>query len=514
MTLNKKLRSLIAVVWLGLFLIALAGSWQYRTSMLADRYDKLSSLVDGAISVVNYYYAASQRHELTEDEAKEKAKQVLSAIRYGKTGYVTVNDSNGISLVQPFGQSFVGKNVLDLTDSDGHHIVREVIAAGSREGGGYIHYRVAKPGAGQEPAPKTSFVRRFAPWDWNVVSGMYMDDVNSAIATSVARWIGATAGLGILVTVAMLLVLRSVRGQLGGELEVAIAVTQRLARGDLTSHIQVSKNDNGSLLSALAQMQASLGDAVSRVRLGAENVNVGANQIAAGNLDLSQRTEEQAAALVHTASNMSQMTVNVKLNAESASQAANLAEQAAEVANRGSNLVDEVVKTMGDIALSSQKIGEIIGVIDGIAFQTNILALNAAVEAARAGGQGRGFAVVASEVRSLAQRSATAAKEIKTLIELSTQTVDQGAELVANAGATMTEIVQSARRVYKILDEISYASKEQSAGIEEVNRSIGEMDVVTQQNAALVEEAAAAARSLTDQSEMLREAIAGFSLPA
>ncbi|RQR21146.1 hypothetical protein DIE23_38530 [Burkholderia sp. Bp9143] len=514
MTLNQKLRSLIAVLWFGLFLIALAGSWQYRTSMLADRYDKLSSLVDGAISVVNYYYEASQRHEVTENEAKERAKQVLSAMRYGKTGYVTVNDSNGISLVQPFGQSFVGKNVLDLTDSDGHHIVREVIAAGSRDGGGYIHYRVAKPGAGREPAPKTSFVRRFAPWDWNVVTGMYMDDVNSAIATGVARWVGATAGLGILATVAMLLVLRSVRGQLGGELEVAIAATQRLARGDLTSRIQMTRSVNGSLLYALAQMQASLGDAVSRVHLGAENVNVGANQIAAGNLDLSQRTEEQAAALVQTASNMSQMTENVKLNAESAAQAAHLAQEAAGVATRGSSLVEDVVKKMGDIAISSQKIGEIVGMIDGIAFQTNILALNAAVEAARAGGHGRGFAVVASEVRGLAQRAATAAKEIKELIELSTRTVDQGAELVENAGKTMIEIVQSAQRVYEILEEISHASREQSAGIEEVNRAIGEMDVVTQQNAALVEEAAAAARSLTDQSEMLRRAIAGFSLPA
>ena len=482
--------------------------------MLADRYDRLASLVDGAVSIINYYYDASQRHEMTEDEAKTKAKQVLSALRYGKTGYIIVLDSDGVSLVQPRGPAFVGKNIMNLSASDGHHFVRELIDAAKQGGGGYVRYRIAKPGAGQEPAPKLSFARRFTAWDWNVVTDMYMDDVNAAIADSVMRWIGATAVLGALATAAMILVLRSVRARLGGELEAAISATQRLARGDLTSRILSANRNRGSLLHALAQMQEGLADAVARVRSGAENVNVGANEIAAGNLDLSQRTEEQAAALVHTASNMAQMTESVKLNAESASQATDLAEQAVGVATRGSHLVDDVVSTMGDIATSSQKIGEIIGVIEGIAFQTNILALNAAVEAARAGEQGRGFAVVAAEVRSLAQRSATAAKEIKALIERSTCTVDQGAALVANAGTTMGEIVQAVRRVYEILDEISQASREQSTGIEEVNRAIGEMDVVTQQNAALVEEAAAAARSLTDQSEMLREAIAGFSLPA
>jgi methyl-accepting chemotaxis protein len=211
---------------------------------------------------------------------------------------------------------------------------------------------------------------------------------------------------------------------------------------------------------------------------------------------------------------MDEMTANVKQNADSATQAARLAGQAADVATRGSGVVDDVIQTMTRITESSRQIGDIIGVIDGIAFQTNILALNAAVEAARAGEQGRGFAVVAAEVRSLAQRSATAAKEIKALIETSTHTVEEGASLVTNAGATMGEIVQSVRRVNEILDEISHASREQSAGIEQVNRAVVEMDQVTQQNAALVEEAAAAAHSLKDQVDVLRDAIESFSLPA
>ncbi|HZZ03652.1 methyl-accepting chemotaxis protein, partial [Paraburkholderia sp.] len=370
-----------------------------------------------------------------------------------------------------------------------------------------------KPGS-DKPVAKTSFSLHFAPWDWYLVTGMYMDDVQRAFYANLLRWLVITLTLGAIATVVMLLVLRSIRRTLGGDLEVAVEAAQLMARGDLATRVPVHTNDTGSLLHALHTMQAGLVDTVSRVRLGTENINIGATEIAAGNTDLSQRTEEQAAALVETASSMDQMTVNVKQNADSALQAAQLAGQAADVATRGSRVVDDVVRTMGEITSSSRQIGDIIGVIDGIAFQTNILALNAAVEAARAGEQGRGFAVVAAEVRSLAQRSATAAKEIKALIETSTHTVEAGASLVANAGSTMGEIVQSVRRVNEILEEISNASREQSAGIEQVNRAVGEMDQVTQQNAALVEEAAAAAHSLKDQVGVLREAISSFALPA
>ncbi|AFT86287.1 methyl-accepting chemotaxis protein [Paraburkholderia phenoliruptrix BR3459a] len=361
---------------------------------------------------------------------------------------------------------------------------------------------------------KTSYALRFAPWDMIIVTGMYMDDVNAEFTSSLVRWVGVTGVLGLVASAVMFLVLRSVRRGLGGDLEVAIETAHRISRGDLTTNVSTAEKDTGSLMHALAIMQSGLTEAVERIRLGAENINVGANEIAAGNMDLSQRTEEQAAALVQTASSMDQMTANVRLNADSAEQASRLAGQAAEVAIRGSSVVDDVVRTMGEITFSSQRIGDIIGVIDGIAFQTNILALNAAVEAARAGEQGRGFAVVASEVRSLAQRSAMAAKEIKALIESSTSTVDEGAALVANAGETMGEIVRSVQRVSQILGEISHASQEQSSGIEQVNRAMGEMDKVTQQNAALVEEAAAAAQSLKDQAGALRDAISGFALPA
>ncbi|CAH2938625.1 MAG: Methyl-accepting chemotaxis sensor/transducer protein [uncultured Paraburkholderia sp.] len=481
--------------------------------MIADRRDQLTSLIDQANHVVGRYYALAQQHTITEDEAKKQALATIESMRYGKDGYISVNDSQPVMLMHPFKKEMVGKNLAQFADPAGNHLFVDIVNAGNREGGGFVDYLWAKPGS-DKPVVKTSYSLHFQPWDWYLVTGMYMDDVQHAFCASLLRWLAITVALGGIATGIMLLVLRSIRRSLGGDLEVAVEHAQLMARGNLAVRVPVKGDDAGSLLHALQTMQAGLVDTVSRVRAGTENINVGASEIAAGNTDLLQRTEEQAAALVQTASSMDQMTVNVKQNADSAQQAAQLAGQAADVATRGSRVVDDVVRTMDEITTSSRQIGDIIGVIDGIAFQTNILALNAAVEAARAGEQGRGFAVVAAEVRSLAQRSATAAKEIKALIETSTSTVEAGASLVSNAGSTMGEIVQSVRRVNEILEEISNASREQSAGIEQVNRAVGEMDQVTQQNAALVEQAAAAAHSLKDQVGVLREAISSFALPA
>ena len=511
MTLNQKLGSLVAVLWLGLILIAVTGAWQNRTSMIAERQAQLKSLVDAASSIVDHYYALSQQHAISEDEAKQKALDTLIAMRFGQDGYIAVNDARPVMLAHP-NRALIGKNMGDFTDPAGKHVVIDLDNAARQEGGGFDNYLWARPGT-DNPVQKTGYARRFAPWDWYIVTGMYMDDVQEAFVAAAVRWLLMTIVLGAISTAAMMLVLRSVLRSLGGDVQIAVTTARRIARGDLSAQVPVRSNDNFSLMHALSTMQAGLVDTISRVRTGTENIDVGASEIAAGNTDLSQRTEEQAAALVQTASSMDQMTVNVKHNADSASQAADLAGQAADVAMRGSSVVDDVVLTMNDITSSSRKIVDIIGVIDGIAFQTNILALNAAVEAARAGEQGRGFAVVASEVRSLAQRSASAAKEIKALIESSTHSVDRGAALVANAGSTMGEIVQSVQRVSTILGEISRASNEQSVGIEQVNRAVGEMDQVTQQNAALVEQAAAAAHSLKDQVGILREAVETFALP-
>ena len=295
----------------------------------------------------------------------------------------------------------------------------------------------------------------------------------------------------------------------------AVHVAERVAEGDLTVDIRpAGKDETGRLMQSLKAMNDSLVGIVSQVRQGTDTINTASREIATGNLDLSSRTEEQAGSLEETASAMEELTSTVKQNADNARQANQLAGSASDVAIQGGSVVSQVIDTMGAINDSSRKIVDIIGVIDGIAFQTNILALNAAVEAARAGEQGRGFAVVASEVRSLAQRSATAAKEIKALIDDSVEKVGAGSRLVEQAGSTMTEVVSSVKRVTDIVGEISAANQEQSSGIEQINQAITQMDEVTQQNAALVEEAAAAASSLQYQAEKLSDLVSVFKIDA
>jgi len=293
----------------------------------------------------------------------------------------------------------------------------------------------------------------------------------------------------------------------------AVTVAETVARGDLGQPIRANTLDEtGRLMRALHDMQEKLAGAVRIIRAGSETISSASGQIAAGNTDLSSRTEEQAASLEETAASMEELASTVKQNADNARQANQLAASASEIAQRGGAVVSAVVSTMGDISASSRKISEIVSVIDGIAFQTNILALNAAVEAARAGEQGKGFAVVAGEVRSLAQRSAQAAREVKALIEASVGKVAEGAEHAENAGTTMQEVVASVKRVTDIMGEIAAASQEQASGIEQVNRAVSQMDEVTQQNAALVEEAAAAAGSMQDQAHALVKAVGVFRL--
>ncbi|CAG4896877.1 methyl-accepting chemotaxis protein [Paraburkholderia saeva] len=305
----------------------------------------------------------------------------------------------------------------------------------------------------------------------------------------------------------------TLRGAIARPLNEAIEHFDAIATGDLRRPVVVrSRDEMGQLLEGVGRMQRSLIETVRSVRSGSESIATATRQIAAGNIDLSSRTEEQASALQETASSMEELTGTVKQNADNARQASALAANASEIANKGSAVVGQVVGTMGDINQSSAKIADIISIIEGIAFQTNILALNAAVEAARAGEEGRGFAVVAGEVRSLAQRSSAAAKEIKELIDTSVERVQSGSALVDEAGRTMTEIIGAVQRVTDIMGEIAAASEEQSSGIDQVARAVTQMDEVTQQNAALVEEAAAAAQSLEDQAGKLRTAVSVFHL--
>ncbi|WLI91353.1 methyl-accepting chemotaxis protein [Massilia sp. R2A-15] len=325
-------------------------------------------------------------------------------------------------------------------------------------------------------------------------------------------------GLGVLALalagVTGTLITRRLLKQLGGEPDYAAEIAGAIAAGNLGVHVALAKNDSGSLMFAMEAMRAQLAGVVRDVRAGTDLIATASGEIAAGNQELSARTEQQAGALEETASSLEELTSTVRQNADNARQANVLAESASNVAAQGGAVVAQVVTTMESIAASGKNIVDIIGVINGIAFQTNILALNAAVEAARAGEQGRGFAVVASEVRTLAQRSAEAAKEVKNLIDRSVQETDAGSRLVNEAGQTMSAIIDSVQRVTDIMGEISAASAEQSAGIEQINMAVVQMDQVTQQNAALVEEAAAASASMQDQAASLSQAVGVFTLDA
>ncbi|MDO8285618.1 MAG: methyl-accepting chemotaxis protein [Rhodoferax sp.] len=317
---------------------------------------------------------------------------------------------------------------------------------------------------------------------------------------------------GLLLVALTLAVTKSITGQLGMELSDATALAHRIAGGDLSHTFTHGTNDKASLASALDDMLGTLKSIVTNVRKGAEGVATASAEIAQGNHDLSARTEQQASALEQTSASMEELGATVRQNADSAHHANQLAQSASAIAVAGGNVVVQVVETMQDINQSSRKISDIISVIDGIAFQTNILALNAAVEAARAGEQGRGFAVVASEVRSLAGRSAEAAKEIKSLINASVERVEHGSTLVDRAGVTMTEVVSSIKRVTDIVGEISSAGNEQSAGVAQVGEAVTHMDQATQQNAALVEQMAAAASSLKGQAQDLVHLVDAFKL--
>ncbi|MDZ4144888.1 MAG: methyl-accepting chemotaxis protein [Burkholderiales bacterium] len=319
------------------------------------------------------------------------------------------------------------------------------------------------------------------------------------------------AGLA-LAAVSGWLLARGISRQLGAEPGEVLAVTSAVAQGDLATPIAVREGDRSSVMAGMLAMQQSLAKVVGQVRASSDSIATGSAQIATGNSDLSQRTEEQAANLQQTAASMEQISSTVRNSADTARQASQLAASASTAATRGGEVVGQVVSTMNDITASSNRISDIIGVIDGIAFQTNILALNAAVEAARAGEQGRGFAVVASEVRNLAQRSADAAKEIKTLIGTSVERVEAGSRLVGDAGSSMHDIVVQVKRVADLIGEISAAAVEQTSGIGQVSDAVTQLDQVTQQNAALVEESAAAAGSLNDQASRLVQAVSAFRL--
>ena len=443
--------------------------------------------------------------DITKDVAALKER--IRAVKVGTTGYFFVlsaapGATYGELQVHPAKE---GDNILDSRSADGHFFIKEMLE--KKEG--TVSYDWANPGE-TETRRKFAAYTHMKDWNWVIAGGTYQDEITAAARELRNRFIvfGLVA-LAVLAAVLNFLVRRTVTRPLAEVQNVAM----RIADGDLTASVATRRNDEiGQLTEAINTIGARLSSVVGRVREGAEHIANASQEISTGNLDLCQRTEEQAASLATTASSMDQLTTTVRQNADNARQANELARSASNVAQKGGDTVSQVVTRMDSITQASRKISDITGVIDGIAFQTNILALNAAVEAARAGEQGRGFAVVANEVRSLAQRCAAAAKEIKGLIEASNGEVDAGSRLVNEAGATMQEVLASVQRVTDIMADISAASQEQTQGIEEVNRAVVEMDTTTQQNAALVEEASAAAQAMHEQADSLARSVRQFRI--
>lgn len=511
MTLNRKAWSIVVLLWISLIVLVVLNAIMTRQSMLHDRENALAQETDTAMGIVAFYKKQADSGQLPVADAKHLAIEALRGLRFGpeQSGYFGIYDSQFIALLVPPKPELENKSQADMVDAHGTHAAIEIVKSSSAGGDHLSHYFSVKPGLGK-PVEKIAYAEFVPEWDWHLFTGAYIDDIDDEFRSALMRNLALVAVIGVAVTLGMLWLIRNIRTSLGGEPDYAAEICTRIAAGDLTAQVEVANGDTGSLLYAMSQMQKQLVETVRHIQTSAESITTGSNEIASGNLDLSSRTEEQAASLEETAASMEELTATVKHNTDNARQGNTLAVTASSIAARGGDVVRRVVTTMHDISSTSERVEQIVGVIDSIAFQTNILALNAAVEAARAGDQGRGFAVVASEVRSLAQRSASAAKEIKELIGQSVAQVVEGSKLVDEAGTTIDEVVQSAKRVADLMGEIAAASEEQHAGIEQVNMAVSQMDRMTQQNAALVEEASAAAQAMAMQSHGLREAVSVF----
>ena len=496
------------------FVVPLLGliAWQLMHQAeltMQARADATRQHVEIAHGILVQSHAKEAAGKLSREQAQLLAMETIAALRYDGSEYFWINDMHPRVVMHPIKPELNGKDVSETKDPNGVPLFKAFVAKVRESGKGFVAYQWPKPGK-DNPVEKLSYVQGFEPWGWVVGSGIYVGDVREAAQRQVA-WMAAIVAAALLLAGYLFISFYRV---MDGGLNETRRHLRAMTEGDLTtSPSPWGRDEAAQLMMELRAMQESLRQMVMRVRRSSDEIVHSSSEVATGAMDLSARTEQAAANLEESAASMEQISATVKNGADHASEASQVAHGNEAVATEGGLVMREVVQTMESIRQSSAKISEIIGTIDGIAFQTNILALNAAVEAARAGEQGRGFAVVASEVRTLAQRAATAAREIKTLIGQSVEQVQAGTAVVNQAGAKMDAIVEASRRVSGLLGEIADGSREQSQGVAQIGQAVNELDQMTQQNAALVEQTAAAAAAMKDQASALAHEVDRFRLP-
>ncbi|MBS0448841.1 MAG: cache domain-containing protein [Proteobacteria bacterium] len=487
-------------------------TWLVATGATSARESHMNATrqhVEIAVGVVAHAYRLQQEGKLSQQDAQRLAMQTLAGLRYDQSEYFWINDLQPRMVMHPIKKELDGTDLGQIKDPNGFRLFYEFAQVVKAHGKGFVSYQWPKPGSAT-PVDKLSYVQGFEPWGWVIGSGIYVDDLRSELMAKLRTVIGVVA---VALVVAGYLFLSFYRVMDGGLKETARHL-RAIAAGDLTtSPSPWGKDEAAEIMIELRRAQDSLRGMVARVRRSSGAIEQFSDEIASGASDLSTRSEQAAADLEESAAAMEQISSTVQNAAQHTTEASRMARDNADAAQRGGEAMQEVVGTMEGIRRSSSQIAEIIGVIEGIAFQTNILALNAAVEAARAGEHGRGFAVVAGEVRTLAGRSATASREIKTLITRSVQQVGTAEATVRRAGDVIDAIVESSQRVNGLLGEIATGAQEQSSGIAQVGHAVQGLDRMTQQNAALVQQTAAAADTLRTQAHRLNEEVARFKMP-
>lgn len=479
-----------------------------RTLRLEERKIQLINAAELVDSIIKEHAVLASSGTMPPESARAQALARIKVLRFGENGYFLVFDEHKV-LMHPIKTELVGKPLNATQDVEGRQVYLDAIQMAASTGRGFTNFLWSKPGSNQA-VHKLAYTTTYKPWNWYIMTGLYVDDLDKAFKAQLISSLEWLVAIGVLLTTLVWLAARSVERSIGGDPEDVVKAAQSIATGDLIVKLQIRSDDETSVIAAVGQMRNALATIVEEVRAGTDLIATTSAQIAAGNMDLSSRTEQQASSLQETAASMEEISSNVHQSIAAAAKASEIAASTLEMAQQGGTVVAEVVDTMAAINVSSNRIVDIISVINSIAFQTNILALNAAVESARAGEYGKGFAVVASEVGALAQRAALAAKEIEVLINDSVSKASAGAELVQKAGTTMRNIVTGVNDVNTKLYSIAATTREQGVRIEKINGAITQIDRVTSQNAALVEEAAAASDALKEQASKLVESVSVF----